>query len=65
MPRKLYQAAGVKQQQIPPLHRELVKAVTSSVKKEVTAYSKVQSRVRNIMVAALTSEQKLEEEANE
>ena len=33
----------IKQQQIPPLHRELVKAVTSSVKKEVRAHSKGQS----------------------
>ena len=39
----------IKQQQIPPLHRELVKAVTSSVKKEVRAYSKGQSRWRNMM----------------
>ena len=42
----------IKQQQIPPLHRELVKAVTSSVKKEVRAYSKGQSCWRNMMAPA-------------
>ena len=33
-------------------HRQLVKAVTSSVKKEVRAYSKGQSRWRNMMAPA-------------
>ena len=40
----------IKKQQIPPIHRELVKAVTSSVKKEVIAYSKGQSRWRNMKI---------------
>ena len=42
----------IKQQQIPPLHRELVKAVKSSVKKEVRAYSYGQSRWRNMIAPA-------------
>ena len=33
----------IKQQQIKPLHRQLVKAVASSVKKEVRAHSKAGS----------------------
>ena len=56
----------IKQQQIPPLHKELVKAVTSS--KQVRAYSKGQSRWRNMMSLSLRhfkSEKILEEEANE
>ena len=69
MPRKLSST----QQQIPLLHREFVKAVTSSVKKGVRAYSKGQSCWRNnydgparLSLRHFKSEKKnLEEQANE
>ena len=59
----------IKQQQIPPLHRELVKAVTSSVKKEVRAHSKGQSLAKydgaRLSLRHFKSEKILEEEVNE